>query len=211
MYYGQNKEDEIILDYFFNKSEKHATDRNYINVLDIGANDGITFSNSFALFDIGAKGVCVEPSPTAFTKLCRLHAKREGVYCYEKAVGSRNGKVTLYDSGTHLGAGDTSLVSTIKESELSRWTNEKFTPVEVDCVTFETLLSLCPIKQFDFITIDIEGLEKEVLPQLDLNKLGCKLLCIEWNGKDFDFFNDYITKFGHKLIHQNNENLIYAL
>lgn len=202
--YSQNNEEEIILNYFGGMLGNY-------NVLDIGANDGKTLSNSYALIKCGWGGMLVEPSPIAFAKLCRTHAKHQDVYCYEKAVGSFNGKVILHDSGTHLNAGDTSLVSTIKESEKKRWVNEKFKEVEVDCVTVETLLSLCPIKMFDFITIDAEGVDLEILAQMDLKALGCKCICVEWNGKDEERFDALITRFGLKQIHKNAENLIYAI
>lgn len=209
--YSQNNEEEIILGYFGNNSDFGESPNHPGRVLSIGENDGKTLSNALALIELGWSAMLVEPSPEAFTKLCKLHAKREGVYCYEKAVGSKNGKVILHESGTHLGQGDTSLLSTIMESELSRWKNEKFSQVEVDCVTFETLLSLCPIKKFDFITIDCEGVDLEILAQMDLTALGCKCICVEWNGKDEDKFDALITKHGLKQIHKNNENLIYAL
>jgi len=208
MFYAQNSEDEIIHEYFWSDVQKKMTQ---FNLLSLGENDGKTYSNALSLIEFGWKAVLVEPSPTAFTKLCKLHAKREGVYCYEKAVGSFNGKVILHDSGTHLNRGDTSLVSTIKPEEKSRWVNEKFTEVEVDCVTFETLLSLCTIKQFDFITMDIEGMEKEVLPQMDLKALGCKIICIEHNSNvDIKkFIIDYCSKYGlNKIILDNAENII---
>ncbi len=216
--YSQNNEEQIILDYFFPAGQMLTDGRFNIGILDIGANDGKTLSNSLALIEScqavhfpNYKAVLVEPSPTAFAKLKALHANRPNVYCIEKAVGPKNCKAVLWDSGTHLNQGDTSLVSTIKEAEKDRWKTENFTPVEVDCVDFETLLTLSPIKQFDFITVDIEGLEKDVLPQMNLGSLGCKLLCVEWNGRDFDFFNNYCIGFGMKLLHQNAENLIYAL
>lgn len=205
--YSQNNEDQIIYNYFYGDGECPDD----FTLLSLGENDGKTLSNSLRLIEIGWLALLVEPSPSAFTKLCRLHAKREGVYCYEKAIGSKNGKVILHDSGSHLGQGDTSLVSTIKPEEKSRWVNEKFKEVEVDCITFETLLSLCPIKKFDFITIDCEGVDLEILAQMDLTALGCKCICVEWNGKDEEKFDALITKHGLKQIHKNAENLIYAL
>ena len=42
--YSQNNEEQVILDYFGNKIG---------NLLDIGANDGITLSNSRKLIELG--------------------------------------------------------------------------------------------------------------------------------------------------------------
>ncbi len=217
--YSQNNEEQIIGDYFSSDEYEYMRSGGVSSshtfqlgtLLTIGENDGKTLSNALGLIERGWKAVCVEPSPTAFAKLSKLHANREDVYCIQKAIGTTNGKVILHDSGTHLNQGDTSLVSTIKESEKDRWKTENFTPVEVDCVDFETLLTLSPIKKFDFITIDAEGLDIEILSQMDLKALGCKLIVVEWNGQEGALFDQLITKYGLKLIHKNAENLIYAL
>ena len=212
--YSQNNEEQIIKDYFFKETMPLNSS---FSVMDLGANDGETLSNSRGIlehfYNVGIQtyAVLVEPSPIANLRLCRLYKHRSEIYCFEKAIGSKNGKVILHDSGTHLNQGDTSLVSTIKPEEKSRWVNEKFSEVEVDCVTFETLLGLCPIKKFDFITLDIEGLDLEVLAQMDLKALGCRCICVEYNGKDEDKFDALITRYGLKQIHKNAENLIYAL
>ena len=57
--YSQHGEQAIILDYF----EKQGIQQG--RFLDIGANDGITFSNSYALVIRDWKGVAVEASPSA--------------------------------------------------------------------------------------------------------------------------------------------------
>lgn len=63
---------------------------------------------------------------------------------------------------------------------------------------------------WDFITIDIEGMDYAVLSQLDLTEHECKCLCVEWNGQDEDKFTDYAAKHGLTLISKNPENLIFA-
>jgi len=46
-----------------------------------------------------------------------------------------------------------------------------------------TLLGLSKIKKFDFISIDAEGHDLEILRQMDLKALGCQMLCIEHGGR----------------------------
>jgi aminopeptidase-like protein len=78
------------------------------------------------------------------------------------------------------------------------------------CYDWKYFLEQSELKEFDFISMDIEGMELEVLPQMDLNELKVYLFCVEWNGKNFDFFDNYFKSFGFNLIHQNPENLIYG-
>ena len=54
------------------------------------------------------------------------------------------------------------------------------------------------------------GITDEVLQELvNLTELDCKVLCVEFNGKDIQKYIDYATKFGMVLSHQNPENLIF--
>ena len=195
--YSQNNEEQIILDHFGPVFKGTC--------LDLGANDGETLSNTRACIERGWKGVMVDASTDMCEKLRRFDVEVHNV-----AMGNGNGFLTFYESGEHLGKGDRSLVSTIVPAEMDRWTNETFTPVTVECVTFATLLTRSAHKTFDLISIDIEGMDLDVLRQMDLTALGCKMLIVEFNGKyqlDFDW---YCAVHGMKLYAKNAENLIYV-
>lgn len=200
--FSQNQEDEIIHRYF---GSYQGT------FLDLGANDGITLSNTYALVLKGWRGTLVEASPKAFDRLSFNLSRPDDLCLLHTAIGTHNGKTILHQSGDHLGKGDVALLSTTKQSELDRWLDEVFDEVSVPCVNWSTLLGLSKYKTFDFISMDIEGMELEVLPQMDLKALGCKLLCVEFNGKDKDKYDAIVIPQGYTLIHKNGENLIYAV
>lgn len=199
MNYSQSNEEQLIIEYF--KDHKGS-------FIDIGANDGITFSNTRRLAELGWEGVLVEPSPTAFARLKENYSRMKGFYLYPFALGETNGTVTLYESGELIKKGDVALVSTIHEQEKSRWTpaNVKFNPVEVKIFRWKTFLNRLKIKKFDFISIDIEGADLDLLRQIDLS--DTKMLIVEWNGKNKQEFIDLCK--GFNLISQNPENLIFA-
>lgn len=201
--YSQNSEQEIITNFF--KDHKGT-------FLDMGANDGITLSNTYALVLGGWKGTLVEASPKAFDRLVKNLSPNDNLDAYNCAVGSYDGKITLHESGELLGQGDVALVSSTREDETKRWEGIKmpFEDVEVECVTFKTLLERSESKTFDFVSMDIEGMELDVLPQMDFNALGTRLACIEFNGKDKEKYDAIMLPFGFKVIHQNAENLIYC-
>lgn len=52
-------------------------------------------------------------------------------------------------------------------------------------------------------------MDYDVLIQMNLQELQCKVLCIEFNGKDIQKYVDYVSKHGMTLVHQNPENLIF--
>lgn len=198
--YSQNKEEEIILGFF--------KDKQTVSLLDCGANDGKTFSNSLALIERGAEATLVEPSRLAFTKLKELHKDNERVLLLNVAAGSEVGTMMFFESGYHLpDQSDVALLSTLDESETTRWKNQgvKFDNYHVDVVPVEALM----FRNYDFITIDCEGLDIEILKQIDLTNV--QLLCIEWNSipENKLLILEYCANFNmDKIIYESGENLI---
>lgn len=200
--YSQNGEQKIILNYF---KEFKGT------VLDIGANDGITLSNSYALIQNGWNGVLVEPCEKVYDKIASVHKGKDFIGV-NAAISNKDGDTEFFESGTHLHNGDHSLLSTLKPSEMGRWvgTGTDFMPTTVRSITFETLLQETKVKFFDFITIDAEGFDYEILSQINLNKVECKMLCIETNSIQDSKFIAYCMKFGMRVHFKNSENLIFT-
>lgn len=199
--HSQNSEEQHILNYF---GDFKGT------FIDIGANDGKTFSNTYALSQMGWCGVLIEPSPRAFAKLKQLYSETKGCfYLYNYAIGVTNGTVTLYESGELVKQGDVGLVSTLVEKETERFKRvTSYEAIEVDCYRWKTALNRWKIKKFDFISIDIEGLELEVLEQIDLTET--KLICIETNGSQEKKAKLDVMLKGFKIIYTSGENLIYS-
>jgi FkbM family methyltransferase len=200
--YSQSNEQEHILKYF--KDFKGT-------FIDIGANDGETLSNTRALALNGWCGVLVEPSPKAFRKLKALYegSKKGCFYIYECALGVNNGKTVLHESGALLGVEDVGLVSSLSKEETKRFSRTvSYEEIEVKVFRWKTFLNRLYTKQFDFVSIDIEGLEVEVLEQMDLSEV--KLICVETNGNlEKKAKLDSMLQ-GFKVIYTSPENLIYA-
>lgn len=199
MSYSQNDEQQHIEKYFEGRTG---------NFLDIGANDGVTLSNTRRLAELGWSGVFVEPSPTAFRQLKENYNGKTGFYFYNFALGTSNGKVKFWDSGPHLNRGDHGLLSTMNASERERWKGQEYTEIEVQCFRWKTFLNRLMVKNFDFISIDCEGSDYEVLRQIDLRGTSC--VCVEWNGKAElkERFDPLMI--GFKVIYTSPENLVYA-
>jgi FkbM family methyltransferase len=202
--YSQNSEEQIIKSYF---GESLGT------FLEIGANDGKTLSNCYQLSLDGWDGVCVEPSSKVWMQLNKNHLKHNKVQLLNVGIAEYNGKAKFFDSGELLRNGDKALVSTIDESETVRWKRSgiPFEETEIDVINFETLLELSSYKTFDLISLDAEGFDYKILSQIDLKKVGCKMLIVEWNGKDKPLYQLYCESFGMKLIAENGENLIFTV
>jgi FkbM family methyltransferase len=198
MRYSQNNEQDIILQYFGSRKGFF---------LDIGANDGITLSNTYALQLQDWKGVLIEPSEEAFNRI----KVRYGVQKFNVAIGTEDGHCTFHEMGNHLNAGDVSLLSTIKKTELKRWPGVEFKERMTEVWTYKTLLKHSPLKFFDFISIDAEGVDYEILEQIDLKYTD--MVCIEHNSNPdlFQLIKEYCNKAGlTKKLLNNLENVIWA-
>jgi FkbM family methyltransferase len=200
MNYSQNSEQDIILNYF--QSHKGT-------FIDLGSNDGITFSNTRALAESGWSGVLIDASPKAFQKLQENYKNKIDFHLYNIAIGRTNGIAKFHESGPLIGTDDVALVSTFHQHEMDRFkTAVQYEEIEAKCLTWSAFLAGCPIKDFDFISIDIEGNEMDVLPFIDLT--NTKMICIEYNGNE-ELQREYEKYlFGFKLIYTSGENLIYA-
>lgn len=198
--HSQNAEEQHILNYF----------GDFVGTfLSLGENDGETFSNVRALALRNWRGCMVEPSPKAFEKLKSIYEGRQGFYIYPFAIASHNGKAVLNESGPLINSRDVALVSTFHQSEMERFKRTvTYQPIEVKTFRWKTFLNRVPIKKFDFISIDCEGQDLDILSQMDLKDTRC--ICLEWNGKE-DLKKEFERHLsGFSLIYTSGENLLYA-
>lgn len=204
--YSQNHEDDLILSYF--GSEKKT-------VLEIGANDGRTLSNSLLFIENGWSAYLLEPNTSVFDKMLELHSNNKMVNCYKLGIAEDSGSKKFYESGELLGTGDHSLVSSIDHKETNRWNGTvQFNETEAQFLTWQDFLKKNKIdkEHFNYISIDAEGYDWIILNQIDLTLHNCEVLCIEWNG-NFAFaglFGNYANGHGLFEIHRNAENIIFA-
>lgn len=203
-YTSQNNETNIALKYF--KGRKG-------HILDIGANTGYFLSNSYDLIQQGWFGVLIEPS-SAFEDLEKLYKGNNNVELHNIALGKNDGKLRFYESGAHVKGGtDKALVSTAVPQEMERWSEVDFKETEVNVMNVQSFLDCYKDKKFNYISLDVEGMEWEILQLINLKEVGCEFLCVEWNGNEklrWKFTN-YCAKFGLKETHRNAENIIYSI
>lgn len=186
--HSQNNEEEVILAYFNGKIGRF---------LDIGANDGETLSNTRALALLGWSGVWVEPSPVAYKKLSALYP--DG-HIINAAVGLESGEVEFYE-------GSDTLTSTLLSKETERWGRSNFSVTKVRSITPVELYAMAP-GPYDFISIDCEGLDVEVLAHTPSTLQKTAAFCIEHNTIEDRKSRILSLLPDHKLILSNAENMV---
>lgn len=212
--YSQNSEDTLALDYFNHK--EGATKLK--TLLDIGANDGLTFSNSKLLIENGWTGFLLEPSEIAYKKCVENHKHNaDNTFIFNLGIANETGEQTFLESASHLPNGkDISLLSCVPSRLTDRWRNEvSFTEHKAMFYTFKDFEKeyLIENDRFSYLSIDAEGYDWDILKQIDLKKYGVEMVCIEWNGVSqlAENYKHYCAPFGLTELRRNEENIIFAL
>mmetsp|Transcript_3489 Transcript_3489/g.4967 ORF Transcript_3489/g.4967 Transcript_3489/m.4967 type:complete len:304 (-) Transcript_3489:1417-2328(-) len=178
---AQDKEDYCLLKHYF----PGVCEGRY---LEIGAGDGITFSNSWVFYnsDLGWSGVNVELNPDSYEQLVRN--RHDDIANIQAAVCSVTQPVHYaHDvTSTHVGG--------IWEFTTEKY-REKFWPgitlfntIEIMCTPIQSILDQTLGKNakhyFDFATIDIEGAELNSLLGIDWSRTKFGILIVEKNKSD---------------------------
>ena len=151
-FYSQIQQDEIFLKTF----DSPPTQGFY---LDIGAHNGVTFSNTKTLEELGWNGICIEPNPNDYNKLVLTRPEAK---CIRVAVYNKNGSIAFSSP-------ENGLVGGIKHTLTSQkllWEKEGqiYKDFEVECRTLFTILedAKAPLV-IDYVTLDTEGSEADIL------------------------------------------------
>jgi FkbM family methyltransferase len=190
--YSQNNEKEVILKYLGDSTG---------TFLDIGAFDGITFSNTYELVKRGWKGVMVEASPRTFVKLQNNVKEFKNNLTLVNAciVTDEQKLVNFYDN--------IEATATHNLPNVEKWKNQ--TPFEMIAVMtchHRTLLEKVG-HMYDFVNIDVEGSSTDLFMCLYDELPDVKIWCVEHDGND----KAIIEKAkGCKVLLRNGENLILA-
>jgi FkbM family methyltransferase len=125
--------------------------------IDIGANDGKTFSNTFLLEKkYNWKGICSEPLPSAFEQLVKCRS----IICDNNAVFSKSG-LSLEFSESDLLSGITKFIDCYDDSK-------KGNQIIVNTITLQNLLDNYKApKIIQYFSLDTEGTELEILKSVD--------------------------------------------
>jgi FkbM family methyltransferase len=156
-YYARHAQDKVVAELL--KYKRKGV------FIDLGATDGITSNNTFLfehLYDW--TGICVEPNNDYFDKL-KVNRKCK---CLNICVGStlQEGIVTFKED---KGNAELSKISTTE--------GNSYKP----CISLNKVLDSLRIFDIDFLSIDTEGNELEIIRDFNFLKFSVKCICFEHN------------------------------
>jgi FkbM family methyltransferase len=181
--------------------------------VDVGAWHPRKFNNTWRFYRRGWHGINVEPDPD----MCRLlAAARPRDININIAAGSSDGRRVLFK----FAAGN---LSTISEAESDFCIEKGFAPSDTIDVGVRTLAGLLsehrPSGRIDFMTIDTEGLELEVLEGNDWSSFRPWLICVEIAegyrsagcSSDTAAIKELLERVGYLEVYRNRLNSIFVL
>jgi len=203
-YFSQHQQDLVLDQVLFDQNKPGY-------FLDIGANDGVTYSNTYFL-EKNRKwsGICVEPLPNAFQK---LSAERSCIL-ENCAVGAVTRKEVLMEI-----SGYSEMLSGLKknynkkhlmriDSEIDTYGGAR-SEIVIDCINVNELLAKHNATHIDYCNIDTEGSELEILNSIDFTKFRIDVITVEANYKmerlklKFNLFlkgYKYVTNLGNDML-----------
>ena len=150
--------------------------------VDIGASDGVTASNTYLLEKFYKwEGICVDPNPVTLKSMCGARDTLVSDLC----VYSKSGKILpfkyLADQTQFYGWNLRSGIDGLVSNDMGVKMNDH----KVFTITLTDLLKLysAPHK-IDYISIDVEGSELEVLAGFDFSQYDVKMFSIEYESKE---------------------------
>lgn len=206
-FYGSySQEGEDLLIYRLLNKKKHGF------YVDVGAYDPNRFSNTKFFYNKGWSGINIEPDPDNYKKFLKARSRDINLNI---GVGAKNGKMSFYqifpDTLSTFSKKQAQFYEKIGFKIIGR---KKFQIKRLDSV----IRKYCKDKTIDFLSIDTEDYETEVLKSNNWKLFRPKIICIEsytFNteknpGKERVEIKDSLLKCGYKRIYANETNIIYA-
>ena len=163
--------------------------------IEIGANDGLLYSNSvFFERDRNWTGVCVEPNPIQFNKL----VTNRSAFCIQACAGSSNGVISF---------------PVISDEEVSLLGSPKGISsegmVDVQQIDLPQLYKMANASNVDFMSIDTEGSEHEILTSLKRVENPPTVIAVEEN-LPHELLDKQMNEMGYNIIAKVYTDRIYV-
>jgi FkbM family methyltransferase len=188
--------------------------------LDIGANEPRFISNTYFFYLRGSTGVLIEPNPFLYKK---LKSARPGDIVLNTGIGFSN----IAEADFYVFPNFANGLSTFSETEAKHWEENGMKglgKIPVEKVIKIPLVSINSIfenyfqnKAPNFISIDVEGLDLEILKSMNFSLYKPEVICVEtmvYDNQQESSKNRSIEKFlipnGYEVYADTRVNTIFV-
>jgi FkbM family methyltransferase len=205
-YFGQNGEDFLLWRLFGDQPAGFY--------IDVGAFDGVLYSNSYSFELCGWEGICIEAHPLYFEQLKRARPRACCVHAACVASPSlTQATFHIEQLGLYSGTSDAHRVKVAKGYAYIGLNFKDFEVIQVPARTLDDILAqhLPTNTPVDLISIDVEGSELEVLQGLNLEHYQPRVLVVEANTPENRRMQiEFLAKSGYQPARRVGMNYFYA-
>ena len=200
--YSQNQEDLFIDDYF-----KNCKNGFYV---DIGCYHPIRYNNTALLFNRGWKGVNIDMNQTSID-LFNIIRKKDINIC--AAISNANKEVTQFTD--HPFSPVNTIDKNFSKAISKKLSTKNFLEKKIFTYTFDYIIkkNKTKINTIDFLNIDVESHDFEVLQSIDLFNFKPKIICIEienpLDNSNYKKIKNYLQRYNYYLIKKIGLNGIF--
>jgi FkbM family methyltransferase len=208
-FYSQNGQDQwLAQSVFYNRGNG--------SFVEIGAHDGVEFSNTYYFEkEKRWKGLCVEPVPSSYAKL-KENRKCTAVHA---AISPTEGTIPFLEINVPDDRADGVMLSGIA----SKYASEHVDRIQREVAQFEgqantinvpsyhlqTLLDQNRLNvQIDYLSVDTEGSELDVLKTIDFSRTSISVISVENNYGDIEV-RRFLESKGYRRVNRIGKDDFY--
>lgn len=205
IFYSQDGQDRFLYEKYFKKMDKPGI------FVEVGAYDGKTYSNTLLLEEyLGWHGLCIEPLAAAYKQLIQ----NRKCICIHGCIGLHSGtrKFLEITGAPQMLSG---FVDTYDPRHLQRIMLElkrdggNCKEIIVPVFNLTELLFSYNIDHVDYLSIDTEGSELEILKSIDFKRIRIDVLTVE-NNYNENCIGNYLKKYNFKYTRKIGGDEVYV-
>jgi FkbM family methyltransferase len=186
--------------------------------VEVGAFDGISYSNTWGLAERGWDGFMAEPVPALAAKCRKNHEIHPKVHVIQAAVGSYQGSTSLLVAGEFTTANQAQAA----EYRDTAWAHKKLTEtsIEVPMTTLDNLLEENKVPaNFDLLVVDVEGFEDAVFEGFTVSRWLPKMIIAELADTHPDLsvtaasdatLSAQVEADGYRIVYKDSINTVFV-
>lgn len=192
--FSQEGEDLILQRFFENKKSRGF-------YVDVGAHHPLRFSNTQIFYDMGWRGINIDPMPGSMKQ---FETTRKRDINLEVGIGLKRASAEYYVFNEPALNGFSKKISIERHVNTAEY--EIIKTLMIDVFPLSTILGkyLSSGQCIDFMTIDVEGLDFDVLKSNDWNKYRPRILLVEIFVNDLESLtnseiSNYMSENGYEI------------
>lgn len=195
--YSQAGEDAIASYFFSSLGIQKPT------YLDIGTNDPIYGNNTFLFYKRGSRGVCIEADPSLMPAIRKARHNDVLLNAAVTFDDRKEAEFYIFEERAH-----NTLSKEEAEIRQQDQRSRLVDTIRIPLVSINEVIAQHLKKAPDFLSIDVEGVDLEILKSLDLERFRPALICAETVAFSWDHTNEKDSEIGAHL--QSKDYEVYA-